>query len=146
MVIVNYLWRRGINRTIQIQRLFSFTIRMSKKSKQTSKKTENIQVTNDPVRLDKNGDIAITILAKPGAKLNSITAVSEEGVGVQISAPPTDGEANAELLKYLSKVLGVRKSDISLDKGGKSRNKIVLISNGATNITSVLENLNKEII
>lgn len=121
---------------------------MSKKSKQAGKKsesTEPAQASNDPVKLDKNGDIVITILAKPGAKMNSITNVSVEGVGVQISAPPTDGEANAELLKYLSKVLGVRKSDISLDKGGKCRNKVVLISKGSTTTTTVLENLKKEI-
>lgn len=42
--------------------------------------------------------------------------ISSDGVGVQINAPPTDGEANAELIKYLSKVLGLRKSDLSLDR------------------------------
>lgn len=42
--------------------------------------------------------------------------ISADGVGVQIAAPPTEGEANAELVRYLSKVLGLRKSDISLDK------------------------------
>lgn len=123
---------------------------MSKKSKKAGKNAEKVPtitpaVSNDPVKMDKNGDIAITILAKPGAKMNSITDVSIEGVGVQISAPPTDGEANAELLKYLSKVLGVRKSDISLDKGGKCRNKVVLVSKGVTTPTIVLENLKKEI-
>lgn len=42
--------------------------------------------------------------------------ISSDGVGVQINAPPTDGEANAELIKYLSKVLGLRKSDLTLDR------------------------------
>lgn len=42
--------------------------------------------------------------------------ISIDGVGVQINAPPTDGEANAELIKYLSKVLGLRKSDLTLDR------------------------------
>lgn len=42
--------------------------------------------------------------------------ICSDGVGVQINAPPTDGEANAELIKYLSKVLGLRKSDLSLDR------------------------------
>lgn len=126
----------------------SFTNQMSKKSKagKNNEKTSTpTPVSNDPVKMDKNGDIAITILAKPGAKMNSITDISIDGIGVQISAPPTDGEANAELLKYLSKVLGVRKSDISLDKGGKSRNKVVLISKGITTPTIVLESLKKEI-
>ena len=42
--------------------------------------------------------------------------ISPTGVGVRIAAPPVDGEANAELLKYMAKVLGVRKSDVTLDK------------------------------
>lgn len=42
--------------------------------------------------------------------------VSSDGVGVQIAAPPVDGEANTELLKYLASVLDLRKSEISLDK------------------------------
>jgi len=37
-------------------------------------------------------------------------------VGVQINAPPVEGEANTELIKYMAAVLGLRKSDISLDR------------------------------
>ena len=39
-----------------------------------------------------------------------------------------DGEANAELIDYLRGVLGVRKSDISVDKGSRSRFKMVSLS------------------
>nr|CAD7412237.1 unnamed protein product [Timema poppensis] len=42
--------------------------------------------------------------------------VSGEAVGVQIAAPPMEGEANAELVKFMAAVLGVRKSDVSLDR------------------------------
>ncbi len=45
-----------------------------------------------------------------------MTDVSEDAVGVAIAAPPTDGEANAELLRYLSRVLELKKSEVSLDK------------------------------
>lgn len=45
-----------------------------------------------------------------------VADVSEEAVGVAIAAPPTDGEANAELVRYLSKVLELKKSQVSLDK------------------------------
>lgn len=45
-----------------------------------------------------------------------IEDITEESVGVQISAPPVDGEANVELVKFISKTLGVRKSDVVLEK------------------------------
>uniref|UniRef100_A0A673J728 Zgc:193812 n=1 Tax=Sinocyclocheilus rhinocerous TaxID=307959 RepID=A0A673J728_9TELE len=81
-----------------------------------------------PVTKVKDGTITIAIHAKPGAKQNAITDVSEEAVGVLIAAPPTDGEANAELLRYLSKVLELKKSEVSLDKGSKSREKVIKVT------------------
>jgi uncharacterized protein YggU (UPF0235/DUF167 family) len=46
---------------------------------------------------------------------------------VNIAAEPRNGEANDELLEYLQHVLQVKKSQLSLDKGNKSRNKIVRV-------------------
>ena len=37
-------------------------------------------------------------------------------MGVAIAAAPTDGEANAELLRYLAQVLQLKKSQVALDK------------------------------
>ncbi|KAH8316711.1 hypothetical protein KR067_013322 [Drosophila pandora] len=98
----------------------------------------------NPISVDKSGNICIQILAKPGAKQNGITGISTEGVGVQIAAPPSEGEANAELVKFLSKVLGLRKSDVSLDKGSRSRNKIILITKGAITTEAAEQLLRKE--
>lgn len=41
---------------------------------------------------------------------------NEDNIGVQINAPPVEGEANVHLVKYFSQVLGIRKSDVSLEK------------------------------
>lgn len=95
-----------------------------------------------PVTRDKSGSVSITVHAKPGSKHSSITGrphvalnilsvvtktelrlcsaclpdVSTQAVGVSIAAPPTDGEANTELVRYLAEVLELKKSQISLDK------------------------------
>lgn len=42
--------------------------------------------------------------------------ISNEGIGIKIAAAPVDGEANSELIKFISKLFGIRKSDINLDK------------------------------
>lgn len=108
--------------------------------------TQNTAAANDdPIQPDKSGNICIRILAKPGAKQNGITNISSEGVGVQIAAPPSEGEANAELVKYLSKVLNLRKSDVSLDKGSRSRNKVIMVSKGVTTPEAIKELIQKEI-
>ncbi|XP_046491409.1 UPF0235 protein C15orf40 homolog [Neodiprion pinetum] len=115
----------------------------SKKAREKVKTGENIEPRlTCPVTLDKSGNVLIKIQAKPGAKHNNVTDISEESVGVAISAPPVDGEANTELVKYLTSVLGVRKSDVSLDRGSKSRQKTVIVSNQT--VERVLEKLREE--
>uniref|UniRef100_A0A3P8X6F7 Zgc:193812 n=1 Tax=Cynoglossus semilaevis TaxID=244447 RepID=A0A3P8X6F7_CYNSE len=80
-----------------------------------------------PVSLDRSGSVSIVVRAKPGSKHSGITDVSTEAVGVSIAAPPTDGEANAELIRFLASVLDVKKSQVSLDKGSRSRDKILTV-------------------
>uniref|UniRef100_A0A8D0DM25 Uncharacterized protein n=1 Tax=Salvator merianae TaxID=96440 RepID=A0A8D0DM25_SALMN len=96
-----------------------------------------------PVAHDKSGSVTISVHAKPGSKQNAVTDVTADAVGVAIAAPPSEGEANAELCRYLSKVLEVKKSEVVLEKGGKSREKVVKILASLTP-EEVLEKLRKE--
>jgi len=116
-----------------------------KQSKNTKSSHEDSHALNVPVKLNHDASIAIHILAKPGAKKNNITDLSSEAVGVQISASPVEGEANKELVRYLSSVLGVRKSDVTLDKGFKSRTKTVVVSkDSGLTLETVLAKLQNE--
>ncbi|XP_059392354.1 UPF0235 protein C15orf40 homolog [Carassius carassius] len=101
---------------------------MPKKDKTSKSNPKPPETPPGPVTKVKDGTITIAIHAKPGAKQNAVTDVSEEAVGVAIAAPPTDGEANAELLRYFSKVLELKKSQVSLDKGSKSREKVIRVT------------------
>lgn len=100
--------------------------------------------TENAVTINKSGEIVLRIHAKPGAKQNGITDISTDAIGVQIAAPPVDGEANAELVKYLSKVLQLRKSDLSLDRGSKSREKTILVAKNAINVDRANELIKTE--
>nr|XP_044616555.1 UPF0235 protein C15orf40 homolog isoform X2 [Equus asinus] len=88
------------------------------KGKSESKKPETSLPPLGPVAADPKGCVTIAIHAKPGSKQNAVTDVTAEAVSVAIAAPPSEGEANAELCRYLSKVLDLRKSDVVLDKPG----------------------------
>jgi len=67
----------------------------------------------------------------PRAPKNSIEGVFGgsapfgDALKVKISSPPVEGEANKELIAFLSGVLGVKKSLITIDSGEKSRIKRV---------------------
>ncbi|KAL3044355.1 hypothetical protein OYC64_012780 [Pagothenia borchgrevinki] len=85
------------------------------------------EAPSSPVTRDKSGAVTVIVHAKPGAKHSGITDISAEAVGVSIAAPPTDGEANTELIRYLAEVLDLKKSHISLDKGSRSRDKVIRV-------------------
>ncbi len=79
-------------------------------------------------------NLLIKLLVKPGAKQNHITTLSDhlvlsscDEIGVQIAAPPRDGEANEEVIEYMSSVLGMKRRQVSLHSGHKARNKVVLV-------------------
>lgn len=110
-------------------RFYIMPPKSSKNTKQKEEPTVNAKVAaTDSLSELKNGDIALKIAAKPGSKESSIVGNTKDGLEVKIGAPAVDGEANAELIAFLSKVFGVRKSDVNLDKGSKNRSKIVTIS------------------
>ncbi|WOL18789.1 UPF0235 protein [Canna indica] len=93
------------------------------------------------LRLLPPSTVAITIHAKPGSKVATITDVGDEALGVQIDAPARDGEANAALLDYISSVLGVKKRQVSIGSGSKSRDKVVLVQEAT--LQSVFDALSK---
>ena len=69
--------------------------------------------------------LAIKVI--PGAKKQR--CVSENGrVKVYLTAPAVDGKANKALILFLAEHFGVRKSQVEIIKGLKSREKVVKIN------------------
>ena len=66
----------------------------------------------------------IEIKVIPRAKKNFIK--NEDGVlKIYVTAPAQDGRANDAALNVLADYLGVKKSNLYIKKGEKSRNKII---------------------
>ncbi|NXF92706.1 CO040 protein, partial [Eubucco bourcierii] len=116
---------------------------MPRKGKGTGKGSAEPEVAAGPVVATGDGCVRVSVRAKPGSRCSAVTDVTAEAVGVAIAAPPSEGEANAELCRYLSKVLEVKKSEVILEKGGKSREKVVKILVSMTP-DDILEKLKKE--
>ncbi|XP_071716705.1 uncharacterized protein [Rutidosis leptorrhynchoides] len=105
----------------------------AKKGKAKAKSTESTSPTPTTtkfpacMRFIPPSSVAVTIHAKPGSKVASITDFDDDALGVQIDAPAKDGEANAALLDYISSVIGVKKRQVSLGAGSKSRDKVLIV-------------------
>ena len=78
---------------------------------------------------------SLAVRVQPGARKTAITGVYGEGVrphlSIAIQAPPVEGRANEVLVAYLSKLLGVPRSRISIVHGEHDRFKLLVI-NGKT--------------
>ncbi|KAM9687535.1 UPF0235 protein C15orf40 homolog [Trichechus inunguis] len=102
------------------------------KGKSQSKEPERPLPSLGPVAVVPKGCVTIAIHAKPDSKQNTVTDLTVEAIYVAMAAPPSEGEANAELCHCLTKVLELGKSDVVLDKGGKSCEKVVKILTSTT--------------
>lgn len=71
----------------------------------------------------------------PNASKSEIIGMDEEGVlRIRLQAPPVEGKANKELVKFLAGVLGIKKKEISILSGEKSRIKTIEILGGGAGI------------
>lgn len=83
-------------------------------------------------------------MVQPNARRNEIKGFREGILYLKIAAPPTEGKANRELVTYLSEILGVAKSLISVEKGQKVKKKLVSISGlDLERVTDILVNATK---
>lgn len=78
--------------------------------------------------IEQNKDgIRLRIFLQPKASKDYIAGIHDDELKITITTPPVDGQANAHLLKFLSKSFKVPKSSIILEKGELSRHKQVWI-------------------
>ncbi len=75
--------------------------------------------------------IRLPIKVTPNAKKTEIIGWEGEGgkvLRVRLNAPPVDGKANQELVRFLAKRLGLSKSAVTIARGEKSRDKVLEIA------------------
>jgi uncharacterized protein len=83
--------------------------------------------------------IILRILVKPNAKHSALIDIKEGILHIALHAKPSEGEANRELCRFLSKLLGIPKTKIILERGEKSRHKRVSLPKN-DRLKKILEN------
>jgi uncharacterized protein (TIGR00251 family) len=80
--------------------------------------------------IHRTGGLLLAIRAKPTGKTNRLVNISGPALEIELAAKPQNGEANSELIDYLSDILHVKKRDLELISGSKSRDKQVMVAPG----------------
>jgi uncharacterized protein len=74
------------------------------------------------------GELVLALHAQPGARRTAVSGPYGERLKVALHAPPVDGKANDELLRYLAAELDLRRNQVRLLAGTASRDKSVAIA------------------
>ncbi|CAN1267848.1 UPF0235 protein At5g63440 [Linum perenne] len=77
------------------------------------------------VAAETNPQVAIEV--EDRAQRSAITRVNADDVRVSVAAPATRGEANNELLEFMGKVLGLRLSQMTLQRGWNNKSKLLVV-------------------
>ena len=72
-------------------------------------------------------EVKISLCVYPNASRNEMAGFTDGVLRVKVSAPPSKGKANRELITFLSRLLGVGKDSVNILKGHTTRNKVVAI-------------------
>jgi uncharacterized protein len=71
--------------------------------------------------------VTFSVKVAPRAKLDEIVGVEGGVLKVRVNAPPVEGKANAALVKLLAKALSVKRSQIEIVRGEKTRLKTIMV-------------------
>lgn len=73
------------------------------------------------------GLVQVAIEVEDRAQRSAITRVNADDVRVTVAAPAARGEANNELLEYMGKVLGLRLTQMTLQRGWNNKSKLLVV-------------------
>ena len=71
--------------------------------------------------------VRFSVKVIPGSSKCELTGIIDNSLKIKLNVPPIEGKANEKCIKFLSKLLGVPKTSITIISGEKSRNKVLLI-------------------
>ena len=73
-------------------------------------------------------DVMLDVHVAPRASRSRIMGVHDNRLKIQLAAPPTDGQANAALVQFLAKCLGVARAQIEIVGGQANCSKTVRLA------------------
>ncbi|NJB66647.1 hypothetical protein GGQ74_000287 [Desulfobaculum xiamenense] len=80
----------------------------------------------------KNDDCwELDVWVQPGAKRSEVDGIHDGCLKVRLMAPAVENKANKALTEFLASTFGVRKGNIRIAKGEKSRRKTIVLETGS---------------
>lgn len=77
---------------------------------------------------DVAGGATLRVRVSPRAPRDEVAGERNGALVVRLTAPPVEGQANAALVRFLARHLGVAPSVVSVAQGAKTRDKVLLVA------------------
>ena len=77
---------------------------------------------------NRTGDSDLAVYVQPRASRTEVVGIHGDQIKIRLAAPPVDGAANAELIRFLAKALTVPRSAVVITAGSGSRHKRVRVN------------------
>jgi len=73
------------------------------------------------------GETIIAVRAQPGARRDEIVGLRDGVLVARVSAPALEGRANQALCRLIARALGIRRSQVSILRGERARDKLIRV-------------------
>jgi len=80
-----------------------------------------------PVRESGEG-IVFQVRVVPRSSRSEVAGIQGDSLKVRLKAPPVEGRANEECIRFLAGLLGVKKDRVRIVSGLKSKTKTIAVS------------------
>lgn len=87
------------------------------------------------------GAVLLHIYVQPKASKSRIVGLYDGCLKLAVAAPPVDGKANEEVVRFLSRLLDLPGRDVEIHAGAQSRRKKVRIRTGFDDILGRIEKI-----
>lgn len=79
-----------------------------------------------PIKETSNG-VIFHIRVLPRSSRCELAGVQDDALKLKITAPPIEGQANEECIRFLAEKLGVSKAQVQITGGHKSKKKTIAV-------------------
>jgi uncharacterized protein len=73
------------------------------------------------------GSTGLRIIVQPKAKKTDIVGLHDGMIKLAVASPPVDGKANATVISFLATFFKLKKSEVQIVSGARSRRKVCIL-------------------
>ena len=83
----------------------------------------------------------LAVIVSPRAKKSRVMGIHGDRLKISVAAPPADGEANSELLRFVAELFGVAARKVELVNGHSAKRKQLAIEMSVNEAAGRLEDI-----